>query len=332
MNKTLYVTKEGTLKRKTNTLLVETPDGPPVFAPVEAIEDINLMGGAEMSTGLLELLNQKGIVLHVFNHYGSHIATVYPDQTSNGLVLITQAAFWLDEARRHALAVSFVTGAIANMRRVASYYQYQNSLDVSDILDDLSRFEEQARQTKDVPELLGVEGSARNAYYRLFDRLIQDEAFKLGKRVRQPPDNPMNALISFLNCVCYSMTLSQLHQTRLDPRIGFLHSPSNRHPSLNLDLAEIFKPLLVDRLIFTLVNKRMVKAEDFVRLEDGTILMTKEARRLVAQTWDDRLCKTIVDPATGKRTSWRHLVLIEAQKLQRHILEGADYEPFRYRW
>ena len=142
----------------------------------------------------------------------------------------------------------------------------------------------------------------------------------------------MNTLISFLNCVCYSMTLSQIHQTRLDPRIGFLHSPSNRHPSLNLDLAEIFKPLLVDRLIFTLVNKRMVKEEDFVRREDGVILMTKEARKLVAQTWDNRLCKTLTDPATGKRASWRHLVLLEAQKLQKHILEGADYEPFRYRW
>ena len=333
MNRTLYITKDGTLRRRENTLVIRMPDGTSAFAPIEAIDDINLMSDAKITTGLLDLLNSKGIALHVFNAYGRHIGDWLPDQSRDGRELIAQAAFWLDETLRHNLAVSFVIGAIENMRQVARYYQLNGSgFDVSDILRALSDFKDSAWRTRDVPELLGIEGSARSSYYRLFDCVIQESVFKMGKRVRRPPNNPMNALISYLNCLCYSMTLSQIRQTRLDPRISFLHSPSSRRTSLELDLSEIFKPLLVDRLIFTLVNKRMLKAEDFLMAEDGAVVLTKEARRTAAQAWDSRMDKTISNPETGRRVSWRRVVLLEAQKLQRHILDGAGYEPFRYRW
>ena len=337
MNRTLYITKDGYLRRKDNTLLISLDDGKATFAPIETIDDIMLLGDAQITTGLLDLLDKKEISMHVFNEFGRHIGDWIPDSgsDSNGAELIAQSAFWLDEVQRHALAVSFVIGAVENMKRVINYYQERRP-EIHDralyILKELNEFKERAWRTRDVPELLGIEGSARIAYYQFFDILIQDDAFKLGKRVRRPPDNPMNALISYINCLCYAMTLSQIRQTRLDPRIAFLHSPSNRRTSLELDLSEIFKPLLVDRLIFTLINKRILKPGDFIMSDNNGVVMTKEARRKVTLAWDAKLDTVITNHETGRKASWRHIVLLEARKLQRHILEGAAYEPFRYKW
>jgi len=111
MNKTLYVMKDGILKRKNDTLMMETKDGATSFVPVEAIEEIFVMGAVEMTTGLMELLNLKGITLHVFNYYGHHVGTWLPTAKGDGDALLAQAAFWLDEDRRHGLAAAFVSGA-----------------------------------------------------------------------------------------------------------------------------------------------------------------------------------------------------------------------------
>ena len=169
-------------------------------------------------------------------------------------------------------------------------------------------------------------------YYQFFDRLIQDEAFFIVKRVRRPPSNPMNALISFVNSLCYAMTLSQIYRTRLDPRISFLHSPSDRRISLNLDISEIFKPILVDRLIFSLVNRHMLTLSDFTRNDSGGVYALPEARKLIVQEWEKSIRRTIETPSGTRKVSWRSMVRIEAQKLQKHITDSAEYVPFIMRW
>ena len=332
MSKTLYVMSDGALKRRHNTLLIEHKDEQSRYIPVETVEEIMVMGEVSLNKNLLEFLTQQRITMHFFNHYGFYAGTYYPREHRNsGPVLLAQAACCLDPEKRRALAASFVTGAIANMRRVVGYYQRRwDDLEAEDIIEGLDRFAQEAPNAPDVPALMGVEGNARSCYYQLFDRVVRDDALKLGKRARRPPSNPMNALISFLNTLCYTLALTQIYRTPLDPRISFLHEPSDRRLSLNLDLAEVFKPLLADRLIFSLVNKRTIREEHFLKDEDGGLHMTDEARKLVLQAWDERLEKTIEHPKTGRRVSWRRLVLLEAQKLQKHIAEGAPYEPFEH--
>lgn len=349
MDRTLYILSSGTLRRKDGALLMEAKDVPPIHVPVEAVEEILVFGEVSMNKRLLELLTQHGIVLHFFDYHGSYAGTYWPrGAEGGGPVLLAQAEHWLDEAKRHVLATSFIAGAIANMRCVALRYR-RRGVEVSDILEGLDRYAEQLPRTEDGPSLMGIEGSARRCYYQLFDRVAQGRIFKLGKRARRPPTSPMNCLISFLNSVCYAMVLARISRTHLDPRIGFLHDPSDRRLSLHLDLAEVFKPLLVDRLIFSLVNKGRLHAKDFERREGGATFLTEDARRMVLTAWDDRLNGTIgyasARRPTGKtahpappsalghparRASWRHLVLMEARKVQRHVLGGTPYEPFVY--
>ena len=334
MGKTLYIFSSGTLKRKDNTLLMTFKNQPPQFIPIETVDDILVLGEVDLNKSLLELLTEKSIPLHFFSHYGTYTGTYYPRENKNSsTVLLAQAAHWLDEHSRLNLAAAFVLGAIGNMRRLIMYYQRRHdSLNAPDILDYLEHCAHQVSSVQNVPSLLGLEGTARSMYYQFFDRLIQDEAFFIVKRVRRPPSNPMNALISFVNSLCYAMTLSQIYRTRLDPRISFLHSPSDRRISLNLDLSEIFKPLLVDRLIFSLVNRHMIHASDFSRNDSGGIYASEAARRVIVSEWEKSIARTVEVPSGGRKSSWRGMVRLEAQKVQNFITGSAPYEPFIHRW
>ncbi len=282
MGKTLYVFSSATLKRKDNTLMLQTKTNGSSYIPVETVDEILIMGEIEISKSLIELLSQKGIVLHFFDHYGKYTGTYSPPENKNsGQVFLAQASYWLNEHKRHDLAAAFVVGAIGNMINLIRYYQRRReNINASEIIDYLKFCLAQAPDTSDIQTLMGIEGTARNTYYKFFDMLITDKDFKIGKRVRRPPNNIMNAMISFVNALCYSAVLTQIYHTHLDPRISFLHSPSDRRISLNLDLAEIFKPLLVDRLIFSLINRKMIKPSDFEKAGKG-VLVSENARKLL---------------------------------------------------
>lgn len=330
MAKTLYIFSSSTLKRKDNNLVLQVKDRPAQYLPVEAVDEILIMGDVEINKSLLELLSNQEIVLHFFDHYGGYTGSYYPpDSKNSGQVFLQQAAHWLDETKRHELAAAFVIGAIGNMIRLVNYYQRRYSeIEANDIIDYLRYCLVQAPNTQDINSLMGIEGTARNNYYKFFDRLITEQPFKIIKRVRRPPNNIMNALISFINSICYTTTLTQIYHTHLDPRISFLHSPSDRRISLNLDIAEIFKPILVDRLIFSLVNKKRVKVTDFSMNPQGGVYASNEARKVILNEWEQSLRRTVNYPVEGRKMGWRRIILTEVQKIQKYITDGSKYEPF----
>lgn len=333
MGKTLYLMSSGKLRRKNDTLLIEREGEGPRFLPVETTDEIIVMGEIELNKSLLEFLTQKQIILHFFNYHGYYAGTYYPREHMNsGAVLLAQAAHYLDAAKRQGLAASFVTGAIDNMQKVMEYYERRASLDVGDIREDLARYKDAASECADVPALMGFEGNARNRYYEFFDRLVKDDSFRMVTRARRPPTNRMNALISFLNSMCYLLALSQIYRTHLDPRIGYLHETNFRRFSLNLDVAEIFKPILVDRLIFKLLNKLEIKAKHFEKKTGGGIYLNEKGREVVLRAWEERVNETIEHPRLKRKVSYRGLVRMEAYKIQKHILEDVEYEPFVSRW
>lgn len=238
----------------------------------------------------------------------------------------------MNTAKRMEIASSFVTGAIDNMKRVMEYYQRRAMVEIEDIVDALDTYSERAHQCEDVSELMGIEGNSREKYYAFFDRAVKDDAFKMVNRIRRPPSNRMNALISFLNTMCYTLALSQIYRTHLDPRIGFLHETNFRRFSLNLDVAEIFKPILVDRLIFSLINKREIQDKHFEKQSGGGIYLSDSGREIVLRAWEGRLNETIEHPTLGRKVSYRGLVRMEIYKLQKHIMEDIKYVPYASRW
>ena len=331
MGRTLYMMTSGELSRKDNTIVVETELGKK-YLPVETTDEILVFGEVSLNKRFLEFTAKCEIILHFFNHYGGYVGTFYPREHLNaGAVVLAQARHCLEHHLRQNLAVRFIDGAIANMQKVVSYYDRRVETEFHDILDDLERFRALAKETSEISGLMGIEGNARECYYTFFDRIAAEKAFIMGKRTRRPPDNRMNALISFLNSLCYVSVLSQIYRTHLDPRIGFLHETNFRRFTLNLDIAEIFKPILVDRLILTLTNKKMIQPKHFSE-KTGGILLSDKGREIVLKNWEERLQGTIEHPHLGRSVSYRSLIRMEAYKIEKHILGEKEYLPFTSRW
>ena len=156
----------------------------------------------------------------------------------------------------------------------------------------------------------------RERYYQAWRHILAGE-WAFDRRVRRPPDNEVNALISFGNSVLYTACLSEIYRTQLTPTISYLHEPGARRFSLALDLSEIFKPLLVDRAIFRLLNTGQLKPAHFDRRLDGCYL-TDAGKRLFLGA-GGALGTTIKHRRLGRHVSYRHLIRLECYKLIRHL-------------
>lgn len=334
MKKTLYIFSNGELRRKDNSLYFEA-EGQRKFIPVEDTNDIFIFGEVDVTKRFLEFASQKEICIHYFNHHGYYVGTFYPREHYNaGHVIIKQAEHYLDPDKRLQLAKLFVKGAIGQMRRVVKYYVSRVKEGNDKLEESVQRLDEQldtVDQPTSIEELMALEGHAREAYYGTFDYIIGDPDFPFEKRSHRPPLNRLNALISFGNALCYAVCLSEIYKTFLDPRIGYLHATNFRRFTLNLDLAEIFKPIMVDRLIFTLVNKKMVTKKDFEK-DLGGIILSEKGRRTFVEEWDRRLKTTISHRHLGRNVSYRRLIRLELYKIQKHLLGEKTYEPYHALW
>ncbi len=333
MKKTLYLFSSGTLKRKDNTLCLITTDDKKHYFPVSAISDIMVFGEVEINKRTLEFLTAQKIPVHFFNRHEYYIGSYYPREYLNsGYLLLRQAEHYLDGAKRLDLARRIVRGSILNMLKVLTYYanrtrETQLQVIIASIEGKLRSLDGQTS----VEQLMAMEGNAREQYYKAFDLILRQDDFSFDRRTRRPPQNRLNALISFGNSILYVVCLSQLYQTHLDPRIGFLHTTNFRRFSLNLDLAEIFKPIIVDRVIFSLINKRVLKASHFTTLLKG-IVLSDAGKKLFVQALDERLSATIHHRKLGRNVSYKTLIKMEAHKIEKHLLGEQPYEPFVSRW
>jgi len=184
--------------------------------------------------------------------------------------------------------------------------------------------------TNDVQELLGIEGNIRSTYYSAWETII-DHQFEFTKRIKHPPSNEINALISFGNSLVYTAVLSEIYKTQLNPIISFLHEPGERRFSLSLDLAEIFKPLLTDRIIFSLLNKKQLNEKHFNQ-KLNSCLLTEEGRKIFLKEFDEKLKTTIKHRTLNRSVSYKHLIRLECYKVVKHILGEKEYQPFKIWW
>lgn len=341
MKRSLYVFQNGTLCRKQNTLCLEltankTEDSVPTqrrYLPIEQVQEIHLFGAVNLNTKLLEFLSQNEILVHVYSHHGYYMGTYYPREHYNsGYMILKQAEHYLDREKRLDLARRFVSGAINNLLQVLRYYRRRGlEEELKPIVETIERQQERLGGLQTVEELMQAEGQAREAYYRAFDFILKSEGFAFKERTRRPPRNRLNALLSFGNSLLYTTVLSEIYKTHLDPRIGFLHATNFRRFTLNLDVAEVFKPLLVDRLVLSLVQKGQIQGKHF---EDalGGLYLTKEGRRIFIEAWEGRLQTTIYHRPLRRNVSYRGLIRLELYKLEKHLLGEREYTPFRARW
>lgn len=314
--KSITLLSDGALTRRENTLYFENAQGKKPLA-VEGIYDIYIYGHVNISSQALHFLAQKGIAVHFFNHYGHYDGSFYPRESlHSGDLLIKQAEHYLNREKRLNLAKLFVTGSAKNMELNLKRWKINASF--GELLKEL----ESARK---ITEVMNVEARIRQEYYSLWDEVLPD-GFKIVRRTRRPPENEMNALISFLNSRLYATIVSELYNTQLAPTVSYLHEPSERRFSLAFDLSEIFKPIIADRIANRLVKQGMIKGEHF-REELNGVLLTKEGMKAVLKAYNEELGKSVKHPGLKKNVTKQRLIRLEAYKLIKHLVGIKDYEP-----
>ncbi|WP_276302655.1 type I-B CRISPR-associated endonuclease Cas1b [Halorussus lipolyticus] len=321
MKERYYITSVGRLERNSDTLyFVQEGDRTPL--PVNKIYDIFAGAGVSVTTGVFDLLAENEIALHIFSYNGAYRGTFLPPRPIlSGKCHIEQAQTYLDDSERLDIASRFVQGAIENMRLTLRRYCDEECGTGSILSDHRENIGEQTT----IPELMQHEGSARDAYYSCVDHCLP-ESFSFPSRSRQPPENPANSAMSYLNALVYASAVTEIYHTRLNQTISFLHEPHERRYSLSLDIAEIFKPLLADRLLLSLTRQGQLTPDDF-ESEGQAVLLTDDGKKTLRHAFDERLSTTRKHPGIGRSLSWRRWIRTECYQVTKHVLGLEQYQP-----
>ena len=251
------------------------------------------------------------------------------DSNEKNAVDKDEKGHYIDNNKRLNIAKEFIKSASYNIYRNLNYYNNRGkSLD--DYIKEIEYLRKQIDFCKDVQELMGIEGNIRRHYYATWNVII-DQEIEFDKRVMHPPDNMINSLISFVNSLIYSKVLSEVYHTQLNPTISYLHEPGVRRFSLCLDVAEIFKPLIGDRLLFSLLNRNQITEKSFTK-ELNYLHLNRDASRLIAQELEKKLQQTIMHKDLGRPVTYQYLMRLELYKLIKHLIGEKEYEGFRIWW
>lgn len=298
--------------------------------PVEDVDAIWAFRELDLNARVLNFLSQKKVPVHFFNYYGFYSGTFYPrEYLQAGFLLVRQVRHYSNKRLRLVIAREFIHSALHNILRNLRYYSNRGT-ELQEETEVVQREILGLPDVKGVDQLMGCEGRARAAYYRGFSKILKTDV-EFTKRVRRPPDNMVNTLISFTNSLVYSAVLSQIYRSQLDPTISFLHEPGFRRFSLALDLAEVFKPILADRLIFRLLNNRQLDERDFAQ-DLNCCYLKPSGRKVVLKEWDARLQTTIEHRRLKRKVSYERLIRLECYKLVKHLMNVEPYIGFRAWW
>lgn len=338
MKKTYYLFNPGRLSRKDNTLKFVPMEedgngiereGQPRYIPVETVDQFYVFGSLDANSALYNFLGQNDIALHFFDYYENYTGSFMPrDTLLSGRMILAQTKAFQDKKRRMAIARQFIHGAAYNMQKNLQYYNRRGK-DMEPLLEQIKIYADGIEQASAPDELMGIEGNIRQVYYDAFDLILND--FEMGGRTKQPPRNEVNALISFGNMMCYSQCLRAIHQTQLNPTVSYLHTPGERRYSLALDISEIFKPILVDRVIFKLLNKKEIQERHFDK-RLNSCLLNPSGKKIFVKAMEERFNETIKHRSLNRNVSYKHLIKLECYKLAKHLLGMEDYKPFKMYW
>lgn len=330
MNDNYHVFSDGRIERKDDTVRVVTEDDEKKYLPIENAEAIFLHGQIDFNTRFVSFLNKEGVAVHVFGWNDYYSGSIMPKRgQTSGQTIVDQVQAYDDPSHRLDLAQAIVDGSIHNMRSNVKYYD-SRSHDFGAVLQELDDARASIDGMESINETMGVEARARKAYYSTFDEILPD-GFVFGGRQYNPPNNEVNSLISFGNSLVYANIVSAIRATALDPTISFLHEPGERRYSLALDIADLFKPLLADRVLFRLVNRGQLTPDDF-ETDLNSCLLNEGGRKTYSKEYEKTLEETIDHPNLGKKVSYQYLLRVEAYKLKKHLLTGEEYVPFRRWW
>ena len=326
MGSTRYITSMGELTRKDNSLCFRKNDKN-IYIPIENTKEIYCLNEVTINTKLLDFLSKNHVVVHFFNYYEGYSGTFYPrDHYMSGRLLIKQVEAFQD--KRLVIAKAIVKGIGENIYEVLYHYYKHDKKGVKETLVWIRKeFYSRIQEMENVKSLMTLEGEVWSRFYRDFEHFLPED-FLMNKRVRRPPDNPMNAMVSFGNTLLYGKTISAIYQTHLDQRISYLHEPSEGRFSLSLDMSEVFKPVIVYRTIFDLVNNRKIQVAKHFEKKLNYCLLNETGRKIFIEAFEGRMESVYQHSVLKRKVTYRTALKLDCYKLIKYILEEKEFVPF----
>lgn len=338
LGNTLYITTQGTHLSKEGECVRVARDGvPPGQIPIHGVDGIIAFGRISISPPLLGFCAERGVTVTWFSEHGRFLARA--EGPVSGNVLLRRAQYRAADSpeRSASIARSIVIGKVLNQRAVLrrALRDHGDTLPEVDrtpidrAADHLDRVLTGLGKDIDLDQIRGVEGDAARVYFNAFPKLLREPSFEFNERVRRPPTDPVNTLLSFVYALLTHDARSALEGVGLDPAVGFLHRDRPGRPSLALDLVEEFRAWFADRLVLTLINRRQLGPGDFTNTESGTVRLTDTGRRAVLVAFQDRKREELQHPFTGERLLVGLLWHEQARLLALHLRGDLDgYPPF----
>jgi CRISPR-associated protein Cas1 len=338
---TLYATTEGAWLHKDGANVVMEVDREiKARLPVHMLESLVCFGRVSVSSPLLGFCVEQGISISYLTPSGRFMARVEGPVSGNVLLRREQYRCTDDPSRCAAIVRNMLIGKIHNQRAVLA----RGWRDHGEHLDEAPAFQAALKRLKRIPQRLlmecdvnvlrGLEGEAAQAYFGVFNQLITVDSPKLRfcGRNRRPPRDAFNALLSFLYTLLTHDCRSALETVGLDPAVGFLHRDRPGRPSLALDLAEEFRPLLGDRLALSLINRKQLAERDFRWLDNGAVLLKEESRKIVLVAYQERKREELRHTFMDEKIDIGLFPYVQAQLLARHLRGDLDaYPPFLWK-
>lgn len=329
MRRDYYITSNARIRRKDNTIFYES-DTNSRYIPINDIDAIYCLGEIDFNSKALNFLSENNITVHLFNYYGYYTGSFYPrEYLPSGFLLVKQVGKYTNYEERVKIAKEIIRTASFNILKNIRYYSNRKE-GLQETITKIEQERERLEAVQDIETLMGVEGRIRDTYYNAFSTII-DGKFEFTKRQKNPPDNAMNALISFGNSLMYATTLGEIYHTQLNPTISYLHEPGVRRFSLSLDISEVFKPIIIDRIIFSIINEGRIKENHFEK-ELNFCYLNESGRKIFLQEYNDKLQTTIKHRKLDKNVSYKTLIRLECYRLVKHISDIEQYEGFKAWW
>jgi len=356
MKQNIYIFSDTILRRKDHTIWIEKvikddddyaeeletrkeyllgedvllPAGEKKCIPVENLESIMAFGTIHFNSRFLHFLSQNQIPLHVFSTYGNYGGSFIPSEKfSSGTLLLKQVEFHKHLLKRLEIAKQITCAAITNAIANLKYYANRGA-NLTDRIEHLTELKDYTHNAGSPEELMGIEGTAKKVYYSAWKYLFNYPVDFI-MRVKNPPNNLVNSLISYGNAIVYSVCLNEIYHTRLYPEIGFIHQPGEGKMSLSYDIAEIFKPVITDRAIFKLINKNVISEDDAI-IKNRRCILKKKAKQAFAAEIENKLMTKIQLEGKHTRYSYRRIIREECYKLIEHFNDKEKYTAFTARW
>ena len=334
---TLYVTSQDRyLSLEGETIVVKQEGKAVARLPLRNLESIIVFGYNGMSPALMGACAERDIHVSFCSMHGKFLAEIRGPVQGN--VFLRKKQYQVSEHKEESLTIakSFIIGKLYNSKAVISRAcrDYPMRIDIDRLKEKATYLRNSlflVQEADSFEQLRGFEGEAATVYFSVWDELVlqQKEDFRFDRRSKRPPMNRTNALLSFAYSLLGSACTSALECVGLGPFVGFMHTERPGRASLALDLIEELRPIMADRFVLTLINRRIIQREDFLVKENGAVFLNDKGRKKFLEQWQERKKTIIKHPFLNEKVEWGLIPYTQALLLSRHIRGDLNgYPPF----